>query len=163
MLPFYIVGYNKGEETLIRRGTKHMETHIHNHALRLYRAAKRQGDPLSLLLDLLVAATEPYRAAPIVAALWLLDPDAEIPDTPFFRKVWNILRADSIQADPECANGKKLTADYQIIPASDWARKEMSEWREKNGLTKVGAKFVKPFKSDRHNDFTLFDSFNPTI
>lgn len=132
---------------------------IQNHALRLYSASKRHKDPLTLLVPLLSILSDVHRAAPVVAAIRLHKPDAIIPDTPFFRQVEAIIAAESNRADTmhlQCPDSPdKLITDYHVTPASDQARADMVEYRKKHGSSYVGNRFVKPKRSDRHNDFTI--------
>lgn len=132
-----------------------MQTNLQNKAIRLYASAKRQKDPLSLLLPLLTILSDPHSTAPVVAAIRLIQPDAVIPDTPFFRQIEAIIAADSAHGVHLTAPDSIETADFDLVGQSELTRKEYSVWRKDNPMNTGGTRFVRPSKSDRHNDFTI--------
>lgn len=133
-----------------------MQTHIQNHATRLFNGARKVNkDPLTLLVPLLTVMVDAHRAAPVVAAIRMVDPFLTIPDTPFYRQVAAIIAADSAHLScPESPD--KLITDYHVVPASDTARRDMADYRKKNGMVFVGNRYIPKKKSDVHNDFTKF-------
>ncbi len=132
-----------------------MDSHLQIHTLRIYTAAMKHSDPLGYVMSIMGAPTNAFKIAPYIAAIRLIDPSAPIPQIPPFVQALAIIAADSARGYlPDAAEAAPI-ADYQITPASDRARKEMVEWRKRNGLTRVGERRIPQFRSDAENDFTI--------
>lgn len=127
----------------------------------LAQGAQKFKDPEGFLIRLMGTAQDPHTLAQrLLGYICLVGSFPDMPATPIWSKAEAIVRAYMGQRrvfDPATKSFDGATADYEIVPASDEARSQWKEWREKHGLTHVGTRHVFPKPRCHRHDTRYLD------
>lgn len=107
-------------------------------AQNLHRMAMAFQNPVqALLLKLRVGVANAHQLAPYVAVLAYMGHPLTVSQTPkhLLEHLGQARTLARIRFEPKTdSHADAAIADYQIVPASDQARREMQEYRNKHGL-----------------------------